>query len=195
MSDWLFATPWTVASQASLSFVISWNLFKLMSIELVMPSNHVILSRPLLLLPSILPSILYFLLGLPYWNSAFTSISFQGSFIHIYILTFCVLVWDNFSHCHLNHKFPLQLCPAYSLCQLSLLQWCYLLVRFLSGFYITCFFMFLFCNFISIQGCDWINFLELLKHSHFKMSDHSILLILYSGNTCSSKWFWHILKF
>ena len=49
----LFATPWTAARQASLSFTISWSLLKLMSIELVMPSNHLVLCRPLLLLPSI----------------------------------------------------------------------------------------------------------------------------------------------
>ena len=53
---WLFATPWTATRQASLSFTISQNLLKLMSIEVVMPSNHLILCRPLLLLPSILPS-------------------------------------------------------------------------------------------------------------------------------------------
>ena len=46
---WLFGTPWTSAHQASLSFSISWNLLKLMSIESVMPSNHLILCRPLLL--------------------------------------------------------------------------------------------------------------------------------------------------
>ena len=53
----LFGTPWTAASQASLSFTISWSLVKLMSIELVMLSNHLILCHPLLLLPSIFPSI------------------------------------------------------------------------------------------------------------------------------------------
>ena len=57
---WLFVTPWTVAHQASLSFTISWSLPKLMSIELVMPSNHLILCRPLCLLPSIFPSIRVF---------------------------------------------------------------------------------------------------------------------------------------
>ena len=56
----LFATPWTAACQASLSFTISWSLLKLMSIESVMPSNHLILCRPLLLLPSIFPSIRVF---------------------------------------------------------------------------------------------------------------------------------------
>ena len=54
---WLFVTPWTAAHQASLSITNSQNLPKLMSIESVMPSNHLILCRPLLLLPSIIPSI------------------------------------------------------------------------------------------------------------------------------------------
>ena len=49
----LFATPWTAAHQASLLFTISRSFFKLMSIKLVMPSNHLILCGPLLLLPSI----------------------------------------------------------------------------------------------------------------------------------------------
>ena len=52
----LFATPWTEAHQASLSFTISRSLLSLMSIESVMPSNHLILCHPLLLLPSISPS-------------------------------------------------------------------------------------------------------------------------------------------
>ena len=64
-SRWLFscsvmsdsATSWTAARQASLSFTISRSLFRLMSIESVMPSNHLILCHPLLLLPSIFPSI------------------------------------------------------------------------------------------------------------------------------------------
>ena len=53
---WLFATPWTRACQASLSITNSRSLFKLISIESVMPSNHLILCRPLRLLPSIFPS-------------------------------------------------------------------------------------------------------------------------------------------
>ena len=57
---WLFATPWTSAHQASLSITNSSSLLKLMSIELVMPSNHFILCRPLLLLPAIPPSITVF---------------------------------------------------------------------------------------------------------------------------------------
>ena len=56
----LFATPWTATCQASLSNTNSWRLLKLMCIESVMPSNHLILSHPLLLLPSIFPSIRVF---------------------------------------------------------------------------------------------------------------------------------------
>ena len=56
----LFATPWTAAHQASLSIIMSWSLLKHMSIELVMPSNHLILCCPLLLPPSIFPSIRVF---------------------------------------------------------------------------------------------------------------------------------------
>ena len=57
---WLFATPWTAARQASLPFTISWNWLKLMYTESVMPSNCLILWDPLLLLPSIFPSIRLF---------------------------------------------------------------------------------------------------------------------------------------
>ena len=57
---WLFATPWTAAHQASLSFTISWSLLKFMSIELMMPSNHLILCCPFILLPSIFPCIRVF---------------------------------------------------------------------------------------------------------------------------------------
>ena len=57
---WLFATPWTAPHQASLSITSSWSLFKLMSVEWVMPSNHLILCLSLLLPPSIFPSIRVF---------------------------------------------------------------------------------------------------------------------------------------
>ena len=57
---WLFVTPWTTARQASLSITNSWSLPKLMSTELVIPSNQLILCRPLLLPPSILSSIRVF---------------------------------------------------------------------------------------------------------------------------------------
>ena len=68
----LFATPWTAARQASLSITNSWSLLKLMSIESVMPSNHLILCHPLLLLPSVFPSIRVFssesVLRIRYWS-------------------------------------------------------------------------------------------------------------------------------
>ena len=74
----LFATPWTAAHQASLSITNSQSLLKLMSIESVMPSNHLILCYHLLLLPSIFPSIRVFSNGsvLPirwpkYWSFSF----------------------------------------------------------------------------------------------------------------------------
>ena len=70
---------WTAAHQASLSFTISQSLLKLMSIKLVMPSNHLILCRPLLLLPSVFPSISIFssalalqIRWLKYWSFSFS---------------------------------------------------------------------------------------------------------------------------
>ena len=56
----LFANPWTAASQVSPSFTVSWNWLNLLSIESVMVSNHLILCHPLLLLPSMVPSIRVF---------------------------------------------------------------------------------------------------------------------------------------
>ena len=74
----LFATPWTAAHQATLSFTISQSFLKLMSIELVMPPNHLILCRPILLLPLIFPSIRVFsnesalhIRGPKYWSFSF----------------------------------------------------------------------------------------------------------------------------
>ena len=73
-------TPWTAAHQASLSIINSWSLLKLMSTEPVMPSNHLILCRPLLLLPSIFPSIRVFsnesalcITWPNYWSFSFNS--------------------------------------------------------------------------------------------------------------------------
>ena len=57
---WLFVTPWTAACQACLSFTISQSLLKLMTIESVIPSNHLILCCPFLLMPSIFPRIMIF---------------------------------------------------------------------------------------------------------------------------------------
>ena len=76
---WLFEIPWTAARQASLSITNPQSLLKLMSIESVMPSNHLIFCRPLLLPPSIFPSIRVFsnesVLGIKwpkYWSFSFS---------------------------------------------------------------------------------------------------------------------------
>ena len=78
---WLFATPWIAARQASLSITNYWCSLKLKSIELVMPSGHLILCRPLLLLPPIPPSIRVFssestlhMRWLKYWSFSFSII-------------------------------------------------------------------------------------------------------------------------
>ena len=78
---WLLGTPWTAARLTSLSITISCSLFKLMSIESVMPSNHLILCYPLLFLPSIFPSIKVFSneLALPIRWPKFWSFSFSIS--------------------------------------------------------------------------------------------------------------------
>ena len=75
----LFPTPWTAAHQPSLFITNSRSLLKLMSIELVMPSNHLILCHPLLLPPSIFPGIMVFsnesvlhIRGPKYWSFSFT---------------------------------------------------------------------------------------------------------------------------
>ena len=82
----LFATPWTSVCQASLSITNSWGLLKFMSIELVMPSNHLIICRPLLVPPSIFSSIRVFSNELvlhirwpKYWNFSF-NISPSGEY-------------------------------------------------------------------------------------------------------------------
>ena len=91
----LFMTPWTASHQASLSFIISWSLCKLMSIKSVMPSNHLILSCPLLLLPSIFSSISVFSNELAvcirwpkYWSFSFTvSLSTEYSELMSFLLS------------------------------------------------------------------------------------------------------------
>ena len=95
----LFVTPWTAACQASLSIANSQSLLKLISIKQVMPSNHLILCHPLLLLPSILPSIRVFsnesvlhIRWPEYWSFSFSIspsneysrlISFRTDWLHL----------------------------------------------------------------------------------------------------------------
>ena len=96
----LFVTSWTAACQASPSFIISWSLLKLISLELVMPPNHLILRHPLLLLLSVFPSIRVFsnestfCIRCPkYWNFSFSISPSNGysGFISFRISWFVVL--------------------------------------------------------------------------------------------------------
>ena len=95
---WLFVTPWTAEHQASLSITSSWSLLKLMSVELMMPSNHLILHHPLLLLPSVFPSIRVFskesvlcIRWPKYWSFSF-SISLSNQYSGLLSLGW--LVWS-----------------------------------------------------------------------------------------------------
>ena len=95
-------TPWTAAHQASLSIANSWSLPKLMSIELVMPSNHLILCHPLLLPPSIFPSIRVFsnesvllIMWPKYWSFS-CSISPSNEYSGLGVISFQIF--------HLNEK-------------------------------------------------------------------------------------------
>ena len=79
---WLFATPWIAACQASLSITNSRSSFKLMSIESVMPSSHLILGRPLLLLLPTLPASEYFPMSQLFtWGGQSTGVSALASFL------------------------------------------------------------------------------------------------------------------
>ena len=108
---WFFATPWTIARLVPLSSTISWNLLKFMFTVLIMPCNHLILCHPLLLLPSVFPSIRVFSNELTlhirwpkYWSFSF-SISPSNEYtqthinidIHSFIrVVFCLETWTNF---------------------------------------------------------------------------------------------------
>ena len=124
-------TPWTAACQASLSFTISLNLLKLMSTESVMPSNHLILCRPLLLLPSMFPSIRVFSNELAlhfrwpkYWSSSL-SISPSNEYsglISFRIDWFVLLVVQGTLESLLQHhhsKVSIFQCSAFFVVQLS----------------------------------------------------------------------------
>ena len=130
----LFATPWTAACQASLFFIISYSLLKLMSVKSVMPSNHLILSHTLLLLPLIFPSLRVFsnesalcIRWPKYWSFSFSIspfneysglISFrivwfdilavQGtlrSLLHYLSLKASILYCSNFFMAQLSHQY------------------------------------------------------------------------------------------
>ena len=100
---WLFATPWIVAHQVSLSFTISRSLLRLMSTGLIMPSNHLILCCRLLLLPSVFPSIRVFSSGWilhirwpKYWSFSFSinpSSEYSGLISFRITLLTCEIRW------------------------------------------------------------------------------------------------------
>ena len=128
---WLFATPWTAAHQASLSIANCGSLPKLMSIESVMPSNHLILCRPLLLLPSVFPSIRVFSNKLTLWIRwpKYCSFSFSISpskeysgLISFGIHWFDLLAVQGTFKSLLQHhssKVPILWCSAFFMVQLS----------------------------------------------------------------------------
>jgi len=123
----LFAIPWTAARQVSLSITNSWSLLKLMSIELVMPSNHLILYHPLLLLPSIFPSIRVFpsesvlcIRWLKYWNFNFSiSPSNEYSGLISFKMDWLDLLAVQGTLQHHSSKASILLCSAFIMVQLS----------------------------------------------------------------------------
>ena len=103
----LFATPWTAACQASLSFTISQSLLKLLSFELMMPSNHLILCCPILLLPLIFPSISVFSKELvlhirqpKYWSF---SLSISPSNEYSVLISYRI-DWFDLHHCSIRQN-------------------------------------------------------------------------------------------
>ena len=89
---WLFEIPWTAARQGSLSITNSWSLLTLMSIESVMPSNHLILCHSLLLLPSVFPRIRVFASG-----GQSIGVSASASGLPMNIQNWCPLGWTGWS--------------------------------------------------------------------------------------------------
>ena len=126
---WLFATPWTAAHQASLSFTVSWSLLRFMSIESVIPSNHLILCHPLLLLPSIFPSIRVFstesvlhIRWPKYWSFSIGPSNEYSGLISFKIDWLDFLVVQETLKCLLQHhslKASVLLCSAYFMVQYS----------------------------------------------------------------------------
>ena len=104
-----FVTPWTVSCQASLYITNSWSLLKLMSIKLVMPSNQLILCRPLLLLPSIFPRVFSNESVLPimwpkYWSFSF-GISPSNEYSGLRIANSLQLYSDTSSCCSMKMSY------------------------------------------------------------------------------------------
>ena len=125
---WLSVTPWTAAHQISLSFAISLSLLKLMSIESVMPPNHLILCHPFLLLPSIFPSIRVFssesalcVMWPKYWSFSISSSNECSGLITFRMDWFDILaVQGTFKSLqHYNLKALILQCSAFFMVQIS----------------------------------------------------------------------------
>ena len=126
---WLFVTPWTAAHQASLSITNSRSLLKLMSIESVMPSNHLILCRHLILLPSIFPSIrvlsnesVLHIRWPKYWNFSISPFNEYPGLISFKIDWFDLLVVQGTLKSLLQHhssKAPILWCSSSFIVQFS----------------------------------------------------------------------------
>ena len=124
---WLFETPWTAARQASLSITNSWNLLKLMSIESVMPSNLLILCRPLLLPPTIFPSMRVFsnesalcIRWPKYWSCSFSiRPSNEYSGLISFKMDWLDLLAVQGTLQHHSSKASILLCSAFIMVQLS----------------------------------------------------------------------------
>ena len=125
----LFATPWTTGCQDSLSITNSWSLFKLMSFESLMPSNHLILCRPLLLLPSIFASIRIFsnesvphIRWPKYWSFSISPSNEYSGLISFRTDWFDLLTVQGTLKSLLQHhssKAPILWCSAFFMVQLS----------------------------------------------------------------------------
>ena len=125
----LLVTPWTAACQASLSFTISWSSLKLMSMVSMMPSNHLILCCPLLLLPSVFPSIKVFSNELAlhlrwpkYWSFGISPSSEYSGLISFTIDWFNLpAVQGTLRSVHQNHspKASVLQCPVFFMVQFS----------------------------------------------------------------------------
>ena len=125
----LSATPWTAAHQTSLSFTLSLSLVKLMSNESVMPSKHLILCHPLLLLPSILPSIRIFstesafhIRWSKYWSFSFSPSNEYSGLISFRMDWFDLLAAQETLNSLLQHhrsKVSIHWCSAFFIVQLS----------------------------------------------------------------------------
>ena len=115
---WLFVTPWIIARQASLSITNSWSSLRLTSIETVMPSSHLILCRPLLLLPPIPPSIRVFsnestlrMRWPKYWSFSFSILTYKCSVSTEKDLGTRAAAWHT-----LETRLPAALCREHMLC-------------------------------------------------------------------------------